>query len=271
MKIRILTAAVLVPFLLLTLFVLPIWVLTVVLSLICALGVYELLFSTGLVRQTRLLVYSAITAAMVPFWCFFDGNEHFLLGIILLFISVMFMEIMIGRLTVPFDKLCLCFFGAFVIPYLLSSLIRIMNSELGRYVIIVPFILAFLSDSGAYFIGCAYGKHKLAPLISPKKSIEGVFGGILGAVVGMLIYSLIMDFGFNLHVNYLLAVLYGLLGSLVAVFGDLCLSAVKRQVGIKDFGSLMPGHGGILDRFDSVIFCAPFAELLLLIIPVVVK
>ena len=271
MRLRIITAAVLVPFLLLVLFVLPVWVLTVLLALVCALGVYELLYSTGIVRHPRLLIYTAVSAAIVPFWCYFDMNDHWLLAAVLVFISLMFMEVMISRLKLGFDKICVCFFSAFVIPYLLSSLVRIIDMELGRYVIIVPFIMAFMSDSGAYFIGVAFGKHKLAPLISPKKSVEGVFGGILGAVAGMLIYGLIIQFGFRLNVSYGYALVYAILGALISVFGDLCLSTIKRQVGIKDFGSLMPGHGGVLDRFDSVIFAAPLAELLLDLIPVVVK
>ena len=164
MKIRILTAAVLVPFLLLTLFVLPIWVMTVVLSLICALGVYELLFSTGLVRHTRLLIYSAITAVVVPFWCYFDGNEHFMLGIILLFISVMFMEIMIGRLTVAFDKLCLCFFG--------------------KEVAAIALTVMLISDSAAALVGRSVGKIK----IYKNKTLEGTLAFFVSAVVINLLF-----------------------------------------------------------------------------------
>ena len=137
--------------------------------------------------------------------------------------------------------------------------------------ILIPFIVAFLADSGAYFIGCRFGKHKLAPLISPKKSIEGVFGGVAAAILGMMLYTVIMQFGFGFEVNYGFALVYAILGAMTGVFGDLCFSLVKRQAGIKDYGNLFPGHGGVLDRFDSMILVSPLIELLLIILPVVVN
>ena len=130
--------------------------------------------------------------------------------------------------------------------------------------------MAFLSDTGAYFIGVFFGKHKLCPNISPKKSVEGLIGGVVTAVVGMLVYGIIMERCFAFKVNYLLALLYGLLGSFAGVMGDLTMSVIKRQVGIKDYGNLIPGHGGILDRFDSVMITAPLTEALLLVIPFMV-
>jgi phosphatidate cytidylyltransferase len=135
----------------------------------------------------------------------------------------------------------------------------------------IPFVVAFLSDSGAYFIGCKYGKRKLAPVISPNKSVEGVAGGLVFAVVGMVLYTAIMQLAFKLHVNYALAILYGAAGTAADVFGDLCFSVIKRQTGIKDYGNLIPGHGGVLDRFDSMLVVAPMIELLLYIFPVVIK
>lgn len=134
----------------------------------------------------------------------------------------------------------------------------------------IPFILAFLSDTGAYFAGRAFSKHKLAPVISPHKTVEGVVGGVLGAIFGMLIFCLVMQLGFKMQVNYLYAVLYGVVGSLGAVFGDLCFSVIKRQTGMKDYGNLIPGHGGVLDRFDSMMVVGPLSELLLLLLPVAV-
>ena len=135
--------------------------------------------------------------------------------------------------------------------------------------ILIPFIVAFMNDAGAYFVGLRFGKHKLAPVVSPNKTIEGVFGGLGGAMLGMLIYALILDFFLKFEVNYLIALLYGLLGSAVGTFGDLCFSIIKRQTGIKDYGNLIPGHGGVLDRFDSLSMVAPLMEALLLLLPLV--
>ena len=110
----------------------------------------------------------------------------------------------------------------------------------------------------------------MCPNISPKKSWEGFFGGITVAVIVMLLYALVLQHIVDYNVNISLALLYGLLGALGSVFGDLMMSVIKRQTGIKDYGRLIPGHGGILDRFDSVLITAPLTEALLLTLPMVV-
>jgi phosphatidate cytidylyltransferase len=184
---------------------------------------------------------------------------------------VLFAEVMLSGMKLPFEKIAVCIVSGLLIPYLLTAIVRIHGGEYGRFFILIPFVMAFLSDAGAYFIGCAYGKHKLAPNISPKKSIEGLFGGVLGGIAGMLLYCVVLQVFFSFKPNYLYAVIYGLLGSLVAVFGDLCFSVIKRQTGIKDYGNLIPGHGGALDRFDSMILVAPLAEILLSVLPLAVK
>ena len=139
----------------------------------------------------------------------------------------------------------------------------------GRYLIMVAFILAFTSDSGAYFVGRAFGKHKLAPVISPKKTVEGLIGGVLSAVLFMVVYAIILQFGFHFRVNYGWAIVYGILGSLASVLGDLTFSVIKRQTGIKDYGKLLPGHGGILDRFDSMVVVGPLTEAMILLMPLI--
>ena len=101
--------------------------------------------------------------------------------------------------------------------------------------------------------------------------MEGLIGGLLGAVIGVAAYCYVINHFLQLQVNYLYVPIYGVLGSLSAVFGDLTFSAIKRQTGIKDYGNLIPGHGGVFDRFDSMVVVAPLVELLMLYIPVVVK
>ena len=112
--------------------------------------------------------------------------------------------------------------------------------------------MLFRSDTCAYFAGYAFGKHKLIPKVSPKKTIEGSIGGILGSTL------ICLAFGYYFNIDLKVIVILGFLGSIVAQVGDLFASSVKRYVGIKDYGKLIPGHGGILDRFDSVILVAPF-------------
>ena len=147
--------------------------------------------------------------------------------------------------------------------------IRILAMGLGRYLVLIPFVVAFLSDAGAYFVGKRFGKHKLSPVVSPNKTLEGSLAGIVTAMLGMLIYAIVLHV-LDFRVNYLLALLYGLLGSVVGSFGDLCFSVIKRQTGLKDYGNLIPGHGGVLDRFDSMVLVAPLMESLLILLPMAV-
>lgn len=142
--------------------------------------------------------------------------------------------------------------GIFYVVFL--SLHVAMVEQAGEYGILVwlIFITAFGTDSMAYFTGFAIGKHKLAPKISPKKTIEGSIGGILGSVLLCGLFGYFVIPGLLIH-----CVVIGILGGIISQFGDLTASIFKRKMGIKDFGNLIPGHGGILDRFDSVLFTAP--------------
>lgn len=271
MKTRIIAAAALLPPLLVIVLVLPtIWT-AVLFGLAAALAAYELLWGTGLVKNYRLIGYTALMAFLVSLWGGLGANYAAALIGVVLFAAILYAEELASKATLRYEKLAVCFAGGLLIPFMLTALVRIHSGENGRFFILIPFVLAFLSDTGAYFAGRAFGKHKLAPIISPNKTIEGVAGGVAGAIAGMLIYCVILDLAFGFTVNYLFAVVYGLIGSLAAVFGDLSFSAIKRQTGIKDYGNLIPGHGGILDRFDSMTVVAPLAEALLLLIPVAVK
>ena len=104
-----------------------------------------------------------------------------------------------------------------------------------------------------------------------EKTVEGAVGGVLGGIAGMLVYCLVLSKCFSFTVNYWYALVYGVLGALAAMFGDLSFSAIKRQNGIKDYGNLIPGHGGVLDRFDSMTLVAPLAEILLILLPIAVR
>lgn len=149
----------------------------------------------------------------------------------------------IGILYIP-----LCF------GYLL--LIRVMPIT-GVYLIWFVFIVSWLSDTSAYFIGRAFGKTKLSPSISPKKTVEGAIGGILGSVLGSIAYGFILQSFSIINIPLWHLFIIGILGSIISQVGDLAASSIKRNVGIKDYGNIMPGHGGLLDRFDSILFAAP--------------
>lgn len=270
MKTRVIAAVVLLPLLLIVVLAAPKVCTAILFGLMAALAAYELLSGTGMVKHVRLWVYTAVSALWCVLWCGLGVGYAWLLLGILVFWVVLFGEMMASNMKLGFDKIAVSLVGGVVLPLLFASVVRIHGDEKGRFYILIPFVLAFLSDSGAYFAGLKFGKHKLAPVISPKKTVEGVIGGVLGAVVGMVIYCLVLEVFFSLEANYFYAVIYGILGSAAGVFGDLCFSVIKRQTGIKDYGNLIPGHGGILDRFDSMMVIGPLTEVLLLLLPVVV-
>ena len=269
MKARIISAAVLLPICFLVIWVLPKAICSIVVALLCAFMAYELLKRTELVPHTRLIVYSMLAAFMVPIWCHLGMSRPWgQLGLLVFFCAI-FGEMLYNHVKVRFEMIGFCLIAGIVLPYLLSAIVRILDLYSGREMIIIPLILAFLPDSGAYFIGIRYGKRKLAPTVSPKKSVEGAIAGIVTAVLGMVVYAVVMDVTTDRDVSYSLALIYGVIGGVADIFGDLFFSAIKRQIGIKDYGNLIPGHGGVLDRFDSMLVVAPLAEILITLIPVV--
>ena len=270
MKTRILAAAFLVPALFLIVLVLPKAVAAVVMGILQATASYELLYRTRLVTKPRLVIYCAGMAFAIAIWSYSGAIHAYFVLMMLVYFLLMFSEMMRDHVKMRFETLSMCFVGGLVVPYLMSSLVRILASNLGRYVILIPFVVACICDAGAYFIGVRFGRHKLAPVVSPNKTIEGMFGGMGAAVLSMLIYALILQLVGGFRVNYFFALIYGIAGAAIGVFGDLCFSIIKRQTGIKDYGNLIPGHGGVLDRFDSILAVAPLIEALLLIMPVVI-
>lgn len=266
---RVMVAVVGVPILLAVLFLMPPLVLTVMVSLLSMVAVHEVLWSTGSVKNVLVSAYSILLAGVIPFWVFYDGRPLPALFGLYIYVLLLFTAAMGSHKTITLEKMGSAFFVSVMIPFFLSSFLRIRQLEDGIYFLILPFVASFMSDACALFAGMLFGKHKLAPKLSPKKTVEGAVGGLVGSVVGCLIYGLVLTHGFEIPTNHLFLAVYGLLGSAVSQLGDLSFSYIKREYGIKDFGNIFPGHGGVLDRFDSVIFCAPLIELLLLYLPIV--
>ncbi len=160
------------------------------------------------------------------------------------------------------EKVFASILGLLYLPMMLSYIYQIRISEDGLFSVWLIFLCSWGCDTCAYCVGVLFGKHKLAPILSPKKSIEGAIGGVVGAALLGALYALAVR-------NYLVmenaplyfAVICGA-GAVISQFGDLIASGIKRQHGIKDYGNLIPGHGGILDRFDSIIFTAPLVYLM---------
>lgn len=145
--------------------------------------------------------------------------------------------------------------GYIYIVVFFSLLILIRDNPGGGYALIwLVFIIAWCCDTFAYYSGRLFGKRKLCPDVSPKKTVEGSIGGIAGSVVGVTIWGIVCK---NIAFNWPGLIVLGILGGVVSQIGDLSASLIKRYVGIKDYGYIMPGHGGILDRFDSILFTVP--------------
>ena len=267
MKKRIIAAAVALPLLLVVLLVLPQIATAILLAAVCIIACWELMCVTGLVRHLRLFIYSAIMAAAISIWSFLGCPHGMAILVLMLYFTALAAELLKAHTALRFSKICIAAFSGIVVPLFLTALVRLQMMENGRFLVLVPCVIAFTADSGAYFIGRAFGNHKLAPVISPKKTVEGAIGGVLCAIAGMIIYAVILRFAFGFTVNYLYAAVYGLVGAAGSILGDLFFSCIKRQAKIKDYGNILPGHGGVLDRFDSMSVVAPVVEALMLLIP----
>lgn len=267
---RIMVAVVFIPLIILLLFYAPSWVLPIVISALAMTALHEVLWSTGFVKNSTISAMAIILAGLIPFWVFV--GERMLPALVTLFLYVVFLFAVAMRShhTVTMEKMGGSFFLSIIIPYFLSTFIRLREMPQWQYYILLPFLVAWLSDAFALFAGLGFGKHKLAPELSPKKTVEGAIGGVAGAVVFTLVYGLVLSKFFNAtQVYYGRLILYAVLGAVVAQFGDLAFSYIKRQYDIKDYGTIFPGHGGVLDRFDSVIFCAPLLEILIAYFPAI--
>lgn len=271
MKTRILVGVIGLPLLLVVLLVLPTIATGLLIAAMSVVAVYELLFRTGLVKDIRLVAVSMLMALFLSLWSSGQRTWAPLLAGMWIYFMALFGMMIASHGALQFEKVCLSAFAGIVVPMMLSALTRILTMEYGRYYILIPLMLSFGTDTTAYFVGVFFGKHKMAPIISPKKSWEGAFGGVFGGMLLMLVYALVLDFAFGFEVQYGFAVLYGILGAVTCVLGDLVFSVIKRQTGIKDYGNLLPGHGGILDRFDSMTLVATLSEAMLLLFPLIVR
>ena len=196
-----------------------------------------------------------------------DNSAYFFILITMFIISLMVAMVFLhGRINIMDCAAAL--FGFFYTAFPLSFIFFIRVQNHGEYFVWLVFITAFGCDIFAYSIGRPFGKHKLAPELSPNKTIEGAVGGVAGAGLLSVLYGLLISRMFQLE--DIDAIIYfalvGIVGAVFSTFGDLAASSIKRYTRIKDFGKIFPGHGGVLDRFDSVIFAAPMIYMAILLL-----
>lgn len=177
---------------------------------------------------------------------------------------VLFAQVIATDMKTTFRDIAYTFFGISYITLFMTFLSLINGMENGKILLGYVLIAAFGTDTLAYTIGCRLGKHKFSK-VSPKKSIEGCIGGTLGAFTLTMIYTVILNKGFLFNFSYITTGISAIVLSLVGQIGDFSASCIKRYVDIKDYSNLLPGHGGMLDRIDSVLFIAPFAYMFFII------
>ena len=274
MKQRILVAIVGIPLLLGVLVFAPDWATMVLLYGLSIVGAHELLAAvcggekakrlTGLAGTMGVFAVSSVCWSHMRFadTALPALGKFFLTALIVLVFVYAVVEYGTDH-AINFTDICTVFVAGLVIPLALGALLRLRMLPYGGGMVLIPLVAAFCSDSAALFAGMACGKHKLAPHVSPKKTVEGAIGGLVGGMAGMVIFRIIFTLCTTqqLHIGW--CVLLGLVGAAMGQLGALSFSLVKRQQGIKDYGRLLPGHGGVLDRFDSVIFAAPVVWLIL--------
>lgn len=273
---RILVAAVFSPILFALIFFAPPFWTAALAAVIAGLGSFELLRCTKVAHHSGMYVYTALSAVLIPVLGYLTGTFWPASGLVpvtlcsLLLMCALFLSSIRrfeGDDPIPLEHIMVCLFGGAAIPDFLSCLVRLRTMAGGRYLVLLPFICAFLTDAGAYFAGVFLGRHRGVTKVSPKKSLEGYVGGILSGGIFLLIYGLILRYFTTWNPSLPVLALYGLIGSAATELGDLSFSLIKRQYGVKDYGTLLPGHGGMLDRFDSMIFAAPTLWLLVTLLP----
>lgn len=185
-----------------------------------------------------------------------DFEKYGMMGVIISFMIFMFVYVF----TYPkfkADQVMPAFFAVVYVAVMLSFIYLTRNLPDGKFLVWLIFLCSWGCDTCAYCVGVLFGKHKMAPKLSPKKSVEGGIGGLIGAALLGALYALAVNYWGGMSVPPLEYALICLIGGMISMVGDLAASAIKRNHEIKDYGTLIPGHGGILDRFDSVIFTAP--------------
>ena len=269
MKTRILTTIVMLAVFIPILWFSDLFVYPAAMAILCAVAMLELLRCLGIHRDLWLSVPAVLiptAATLLAFFVTSAGKSPIayfgaLLAVLFLLAVYLFAVAVFRAGRTAYATMMGVLGGALYLAVAFSSMVLLRYLENGVYLFLLPFIGSWVCDTFAYFTGRVCGRHKLAPIVSPKKTVEGSIGGIVFAVGAFALYGLVLS-SRGMSPNYLALCLAGLCVSLISQIGDLALSLIKREYGIKDYGRLFPGHGGVLDRFDSVIATAPIILLL---------
>lgn len=261
MKSRLLVAAVGIPLILYVILWAPLEILKIILALLSAISGFELTKCINAHMSWRW--GTAIAAGLTVLFPTFFG-ENLILPMLMLYSVLFFAFAVFKGGEIKWQEVATAFFAITAFPYAFTAFLRLYDHGFHRFFLLFPLLFSFASDTGAFFAGLAFGKHKLAPKVSPKKTVEGAIGGLAGNAIGGAIFVWIINSFLNQNISYVMIALLGVICSIVAQLGDLSFSLIKREFGIKDYGNLFLAHGGVLDRFDSVIFVAPVLSALMI-------
>lgn len=262
MKTRIFTGAALVVAMICVFLLSGTWVYTAFCCLLSVIGTWEMLGCIGK-RNTKILsVPALIVSAACPLCVRFIGIQTLPVILTALLMYLMFASVFandsvdtqgVSTVFATVTYVIVCFTCLLKIRYVGNS----GGETVGQYFYLLVFVAAWITDTFAYFTGVFFGKHKLIPKVSPKKTVEGSVGGTVFCIIAFLVYAKVLSGVFEIPANYIAFAVFGLLLSVLSQMGDLLASAIKRCYGIKDYGRLFPGHGGVLDRFDSIMVLCP--------------
>lgn len=232
------------------------FLLTLAISLIGMSELYKLVKV-----NSNVMGFAGYLTAILYYVAIYFENQNIAFMILLMGMFLIMTVYVVRYPKYEANQTMLTFFGIVYVAVMLSYIYQLRNLQAGIYIVWLIYICSWGNDTCAYLAGITLGrngKHKMSPKLSPKKSVEGFFGGIIGAAVIGGIYAYVLQDKISTVSNpVLLFVIVCIAGAMLSVIGDLTASAIKRNYGIKDYGKLIPGHGGILDRYDSVIFTAP--------------
>ena len=242
----------------------------ILVSLLSAVGIYEMQSCIGVKKQYFSAVAAITVGTGLPFFVrYYKELDSFAVILAIAFCVIMYMltvSVFSGK-NFSVESAALSGSTTVYIAFGLTSLVLLRDMPFGKYIYFLPFIISWVTDTFAYFSGRLFGKHKLIPEVSPKKTVEGSIGGTLFAVIFTLAYGFVVGEITDCEVQYLSLGIVSTVVSLLSQCGDLIMSLIKRKFEIKDYGKLFPGHGGVLDRFDSIIMTAPIIYFLTVLVP----
>ena len=248
--------------------------LNIAVSIVSLIGIHELYTSFSQQKKWPLIVLYYVFALVILSSLFIPDFNLFKTGgivyVLLAYLMLLCISAVIFNDTIKLNDILISFFALVYSVVFTSHLALIRSLQNGICLVFIPLIGAWMTDTFAYFGGLLLGKHKLIPKISPNKTIEGSVSGIIGCILISFLFAYIISF-FGYKTNYVNLGIIALICSVLSQFGDLTASMIKRECGVKDFGNIMPGHGGILDRIDSLIFISPIVYYFLQIFEVVYK